>query len=651
MAILGKVAGSMLKDNLVRNGVDLILDSNLMYWDVSNRRVGINTTMPGNTFTANGDSTLSNIYITNSNLYSLFGNLVLDSLMGNIEVNAKQIKNVLDPTEDQDAVTKYYVDSRLGSLKLEVGDTLSSNTDVFLRTERLILQGTQNQINANITAHDTVTFSLTDNVNIIGNLISGNVTTNISNANTVIADGVFANYIQAAEIGNINPGNGSFIKLFANSTITANGNIIAANTADSSSITTGSFVAAGGAGIAANLYVGGNINGNIFTNSFNWLTLGANSTTITSSSIDAPNSNSWIFDANSNITFPDGTLQFTAWNSSYIINLSNTEPSFDIMSGALTVAGGVGIGGNLNIGGNLQVPNITVNNLSIVDSISTVGNVNFLTANIGNLYVHDNSIDAINVDGNINLTPNGNGVIISNSTTAFKLPTGNNLARPANATQGMLRYNHAIAAVEVFDGRDWQTISSRPTVIVSDKFVGTGDQLEFELTQPSTTGGAIVTVNGVLQMPDTSYSVAGNVLTFTEAPVSTDIIEARLITTTQTVTDIVIGDSAVYFGGEETNYSINFDVDQTLRVNITYANTTILNNLVTTNGIFWPNGSIYNPSFTLTASPLSSKGMLGDIQGMMSVDSTNIYYCIATYTTGTDDIWVKSPWAVTTSWP
>ena len=42
MTALGKVAGSMLKDNLVRNGVDLILDSNLMYWDVVNRRVGIN---------------------------------------------------------------------------------------------------------------------------------------------------------------------------------------------------------------------------------------------------------------------------------------------------------------------------------------------------------------------------------------------------------------------------------------------------------------------------------------------------------------------------------------------------------------------------------------------------------------------------------
>jgi hypothetical protein len=46
MAILGKVAGPMLRDNLIRNGVDLVIDSNLAYFDVSNRRLGINTVMP-----------------------------------------------------------------------------------------------------------------------------------------------------------------------------------------------------------------------------------------------------------------------------------------------------------------------------------------------------------------------------------------------------------------------------------------------------------------------------------------------------------------------------------------------------------------------------------------------------------------------------
>lgn len=36
----------MLRDNLIRNGVDLVIDSNLAYYDVLNRRIGVNTTVP-----------------------------------------------------------------------------------------------------------------------------------------------------------------------------------------------------------------------------------------------------------------------------------------------------------------------------------------------------------------------------------------------------------------------------------------------------------------------------------------------------------------------------------------------------------------------------------------------------------------------------
>jgi hypothetical protein len=54
MAILGKVAGPMLRDNLVRNGVDLSVDTNVAYFDVNNRRVGVNTTLPRSTLDVNG---------------------------------------------------------------------------------------------------------------------------------------------------------------------------------------------------------------------------------------------------------------------------------------------------------------------------------------------------------------------------------------------------------------------------------------------------------------------------------------------------------------------------------------------------------------------------------------------------------------------
>jgi hypothetical protein len=42
----------------------------------------------------------------------------------------------------------------------------------------------------------------------------------------------------------------------------------------------------------------------------------------------------------------------------------------------------------------------------------------------------------------------------------------------------------------------------------------------------------------VIQIPTLAYSVSGTTLTFTEAPLSTDVIDVRMLTTTATVTQI-----------------------------------------------------------------------------------------------------------------
>jgi hypothetical protein len=138
-------------------------------------------------------------------------------------------------------------------------------------------------------------------------------------------------------------------------------------------------------------------------------------------------------------------------------------------------------------------------------------------------------------------------------------------------------------------------------------------------------------------------------MVFIEAPISSDIIEARLLTTTTTVTDLLIGDSSIFFDTTSANYPINMNVNNQRKIKIDTANTTVYNNLVTTNGIFWPNGSVYNTSITVTPVPGTSKGQSGDKTGMMAFSSTNIYYCTGNYN-GTNNIWVKSPWAVTGSW-
>lgn len=74
---LGKISGVMLKDNLERQGVDIALDGNLAYFDVTNRRVGIQTASPQYTLDVPGNVKLANITITGNAITSNTGRIGL----------------------------------------------------------------------------------------------------------------------------------------------------------------------------------------------------------------------------------------------------------------------------------------------------------------------------------------------------------------------------------------------------------------------------------------------------------------------------------------------------------------------------------------------------------------------------------------------
>jgi hypothetical protein len=57
------------------------------------------------------------------------------------------------------------------------------------------------------------------------------------------------------------------------------------------------------------------------------------------------------------------------------VNISNTDPSTDTVTGAFTVAGGVGIGGNLNVGGDLTADNLNVSDITLGEVIGNAANV------------------------------------------------------------------------------------------------------------------------------------------------------------------------------------------------------------------------------------------------------------------------------------
>jgi hypothetical protein len=133
------IQGQILANNLQRDGIDLAFDTDLVYLDVGANAVGINTTTPASTLEVVGNITVGNIVIPN---------------IGNVNLGNVNINNLSNPTQNQDAATKYYVDQNIGNIGT-AGNLTFSNTTI-----------STNLANGNITLAATGV----DMVTIAGNL-------------------------------------------------------------------------------------------------------------------------------------------------------------------------------------------------------------------------------------------------------------------------------------------------------------------------------------------------------------------------------------------------------------------------------------------------------------------------------------------------
>ena len=187
MSDVGRISGPLLKANLVREGIDLAFENDLLYLDVLNQRIGIRTDNPSFALSVNGATQTNNLFVQsntqlgtdsnntiefnaeiNSNVipsennnYSLgsntntwnsifidsikidssvvesqssltlktgsSGELFLDSDADIINATQSRITQVADPEDDQDAATKNYVDTSVSGIKIrDLADVDSS---------------------------------------------------------------------------------------------------------------------------------------------------------------------------------------------------------------------------------------------------------------------------------------------------------------------------------------------------------------------------------------------------------------------------------------------------------------------------------------------------------------------------------------------
>lgn len=222
------------------------------------------------------------------------------------------------------------------------------------------------------------------------------------------------------------------------------------------------------------------------------------------------------------------------------LSISNANVGINTVSpaSALEVAGNVTVGNVVisNIG-NIDVGNIWINNLNdpvansdaatkfyVDEQTSNIGN-----ANIGNLNITDTTISSVNTNANISIDPNGTGTFIIVGTNGFVMPVGNTAQRPSPVGPGTMRFNTETGRVEYYDGTEWDIIAGGVT---NQTLNGDGSTTTFVLNRETTTAGALIMLNGVVQLPGTAYNMVPNPsanLVFTEAPVSTDVIDVRYL--------------------------------------------------------------------------------------------------------------------------
>ncbi len=396
----------------------------------------------------------------------------------------------------------------------------------------------------NVVAAANVNFSGNNIINVVqyGTFEAGNL---YAQSALITGNVILGNISTAGQItatGNITGGNViSNAAISAATTVTATGNI-----------TGGNLITAGLGSIGTTLSVTGNANvGNLGT---------AGQVTATGNITGGNVRSDATISAATTITASGNITGGNVISNAAISAATTVTATGNITGGNLITAGLGSIGTTLSVTGNANVGNlgtaglivatgnITGSNLILtsgfIDSSGSRITINGSDADVDFAVDGDTTANVFYVDAGTGTASFGNSTQVTNalvsfqSTNAILIPRGNSLQRPSTSVTGMIRFNTTTDNLEFYDADGWVSAGSVFTVIDSQIFNGDGSTLTFTLGSDQTTDSCIVSINGIVQIPVTSYAVSGNVMTFTEAPLSQDVIEVRQITTTAQVKSI-----------------------------------------------------------------------------------------------------------------
>jgi hypothetical protein len=189
-------------------------------------------------------------------------------------------------------------------------------------------------------------------------------------------------------------------------------------------------------------------------------------------------------------------------------------------------------------------------------SVGTLAPAEF-TIPVGNLHILGGTANAfLKTDGDGNLSwglpiaaagglttqiqYNNNGVLDGSDSFTFASTTSTVTIQNVTTT-GRANLN-SVGNVQILGGTagyvlqtdgagnlSWTHPTGNITSILDQQIFGDGATVNFTLVTPTVTNAVIVSINGVMQIPGVAYTVTGSTITFTEAPLSSDLIDIRFL--------------------------------------------------------------------------------------------------------------------------
>jgi len=442
---LGRISGPLLADNLKRNGVNLAFETQLLYFDVVNNRIGINTSAPTRDLLVNGTTNTTNLLVTTT-----------ADLGSNFEITNSQIQNFVDvinivPDQSNNPVIgiqNVLATDNLNFSSNTIGAT-TSNTDVNINPVIIPLTGHQIVLQQDAAGNKSIPFYAGPGNNYVifsQMFTSSDLLINeswLNNSATIkFNDG---SIFPIANAG-IDAGYGYIIIPIINNVLSKTSNNIwplIITSVDYVPTSGGSNQINGNVLVTGNLHATGNItwDGNI--------TLGNAPTDIITFAAEVDSN----IIPSANITDDLGSVSLQ-WKTVYTNNINVSTLDVPIINSTTLTAGGVSV-----------TQNNIFNSVSSSDFILIASGTGLIKFNNSTTQLVGSDIENLS-DSPLILSTTGNGYVKFSGVNGVVIPTGNTGDRPNTPEVGTTRFNSDTGYPEVYDATlGWIPIRGTNSVI------------------------------------------------------------------------------------------------------------------------------------------------------------------------------------------